>query len=329
MRERERGFIGSIRRSVHNRNKSLIKGIGDDCAIIAYTGKTDLIITTDSLCEGTHFSRKYFRPWEIGARAAAVNISDICAMGGVPKYALTSIGFYKKEKQGFIDSIYRGLIDYAENYGIDIIGGDTVGSRELFLTITVLGEVEKDRVMTRSGALAGDRVFTTGLLGDSYAGLRVLRAKGRKNIMPYEYLPVKKHILPAPRYMEGRLLSESGLVNSCIDISDGLVNDIANIASESGRGAEIFTDRLPVSVSAGRTAAHFRDRAADYALYGGEDYELLFTVSPGNTGKLLEFVSAAGMPVFEVGRITAKRGIYLVSNGKKRKETFKKTWDHF
>jgi thiamine-monophosphate kinase len=326
---RERDFIDNIRKSVHYRNKSLIKGIGDDCAIIDYTKQTYLIITTDSLCEGTHFNRNYFKPWEIGARSMAVNISDICAMGGVPRYSLVGIGFNKREKQKFIDSIYRGLIDYAENYGIDIIGGDTVGSRGLFLSVTIVGEVEKNRVMTRAGARAGDRIFTTGLLGDSYAGLKVLLARGRENTMPYEYLPVKKHILPLPKYVEGRLLSQSGFVNSCIDISDGLINDTANIASESGKGAEIFTDRLPISLSAAKIAAHFRDKAVDYALYGGEDFELLFTVSPLNVDKLIKFASTAGMPVFEVGRMTAKRGIYLVSNGKKRKETFRKIWDHF
>jgi thiamine-monophosphate kinase len=326
---RERDFLSGIRAAVRNTNKPLVKGIGDDCAIIDYTKKTYLILTVDALAENTHFNRRYFRAWEIGARAMAVNISDICAMGGVPRYALVSIGFSKREKQTFIDTVYRGLIDYAENYGIDIIGGDTVGAHDLFLSVTLAGEVEKERVMRRDGARPGDAIFTTGFLGDSYAGLRVLSKRGRRDIKPYEYMPVKKHILPLPRYMEGRILSESGLVSACIDISDGLVLDALNIAEESGLGAEIWADRLPVSYSAAKIAGRFGDDPRDYALYGGEDYELLFTVAGRNLRKFERVAAVAGLPVFEVGRMTAKKGVYVVKNGKKGKADLKKVWDHF
>jgi thiamine-monophosphate kinase len=273
---REQDFISRIRTAVHTRNKPLIKGIGDDCAVIDYTKQTFLLLTADSLAEGVHFKRKYFRPAEIGARAMAVNISDICAMGGVPRYALVSVGFDKKEKQPFIDAVYKGMLDYAENYGIDIIGGDTIGSKSFFLSITLIGEIEKKRVMLRGGARAGDSIYVTGLLGDSYAGLKVLNKKSRDNLKPFEYLPVKKHILPLPRYMEGRMLSQSGLVNACIDISDGLAIDAGNIAAESGKGAVIYWDRLPVSVSAQKVASGFgalRRRGLRTAVYSGQKQE--------------------------------------------------------
>jgi thiamine-monophosphate kinase len=327
---REYNFIKSIlKKTGPTRNRGIIKGIGDDCAIIEYTPKKVLVLTSDSLVENVHFSRKYFSPWEIGARAMAVNISDICAMAGIPKYALVNIGFNKKEKQSYIDAVYDGLIHYAKNYGIDIIGGDTVAARDVFLSVTLAGEAEKNRVLRRNGAKNGDILFTTGLLGDSYAGLKVLTSRGAKRLKPYEYLPVKKHIVPLPRYMEGRLLAESGCVTSCIDISDGLVNDSLNIARESKKGILINMGCVPVSHSASIIASEYGEKPLDYALYGGEDFELLFTVAAGKKKKFLKFMAAAGVSVFEIGYVTAGSGVKIERNGVIKKADLKKVWNHF
>lgn len=327
---RERDFIKKIRNNLRGRaGAKAIMEIGDDCAIIEYTKKTCILLTVDSLVEGTHFSRKYFTPREIGARAMAVNISDICAMGGIPKYALVAVGFPGKEKQAYVDAVYSGLAGYAENYGVRIIGGDTVGSPIMFLSVTLTGEAEKKSVLTRGGAGAGDIMYVTGLLGDSCAGLKVLQKKGRERLKPWEYLPVKKHIVPLPRYMEGRMLSLSGCVSSCIDISDGLINDALNIAEESGKGAVINADMLPVSHSASMVAARMKDSAADYALYGGEDYELLFTVPAAKNKRFQKFMAAAGVKVFEVGRITAGRGVKIERNGRLKKADLTRVWNHF
>jgi thiamine-monophosphate kinase len=327
---REHNFIKSISKNAYPPfNPGIIKAIGDDCAIIEYTKKSVLLFTTDSLVENVHFRRKYFNPWEIGAKAMAVNISDICAMGGIPKFALVNIGFNKKEKQPYIDSIYSGLMHYAKNYGIDIIGGDTVGSRDIFLSITVIGEADKKRVLRRDGAEKGDALFTTGLLGDSYAGLKVLEKKSRDRLKPHEYLPVKKHIVPLPRYMEGRLLALSGCVTACIDLSDGLVNDSLHIAEESKKGVIINAGRIPVSHSASMIAAQFRENPLDYALYGGEDYELLFTVAARKKKKFLKFMAASGVSVFEIGAITGGNGVKIMRNGAARKADQKKIWNHF
>lgn len=327
---REHNFIKTISKKAYPFfNRGIIKGIGDDCAILEYTRAEYLIITTDSLVENTHFSTEYFLPAEIGARAMAVNISDICAMGGVPRYALVNIGFNKKIKQAYIDSIYGGLMDYGENYGIDIIGGDTTGSGEIFLAITLVGTVEKKNVLRRDAAKPGDALFTTGLLGDSYAGLKVLEKKGRKSLSAHEYLPVKKHLMPVPRYMEARLLAESGCVTSCIDLSDGLVNDSLQISKQSKVQVTLDLSRLPVSYSAEKIASQYKADSMDYALYGGEDYELLFTVAAAKKNRFYSFMAAAGVSVFEIGSVSAGNGVKIRSAKSVKKANLRKTWNHF
>jgi thiamine-monophosphate kinase len=327
---RELSFISKIRaRAARMPGSRVVKGIGDDCAVVLPEKGAKLLLTTDSLAEGTHFNRCYFKPWEIGARAMAVNISDICAMGGVPRYALVSIGFSKKEKQGFVDSVYEGLMRYAENYGIELIGGDTVGSSVFFLSVTLAGESKRGRLLMRDGAKKGDLLFTTGMLGDSYAGLLTLKRKGREKLSAFEYLPVKKHLVPLPRYMEGRLLAESGYVTSCIDISDGLVNDCMQLSRESGCGMIIEAQSVPVSHSAGMIAQSRRENAVDYALYGGEDFELLFTVPKSKEAHFMNFMSSSGVPVFCIGRVTGGRSVKIRRGKSLENPEEGRIWNHF
>jgi thiamine-monophosphate kinase len=325
---REFDFINRIKKSAGSCH-SVIRSIGDDCAIIPYNSDYDMLFTCDSLYEGVHFSKKYFLPWEIGARAMAVNLSDICAMGGVPLYALVSIGFPGREKQAYIDEIYRGITDYASDYGTDIIGGDTISADKIFLSITVIGRVERTKALRRDRAKSGDAVFTTGFLGDSFAGLKILSKKGRRRLKSYECTAVIKHKLPVPSYLEGRQLLESGCVNACMDISDGLVNDLTRICEESGKGAEIFADTLPVSYSCFEIAGQHGEDPVDYALYGGEDFELLFTVPQAKVNKFSRYAAGSGLIAFEVGRITSSKGIYIKKDGKKNREKYNKTWKHF
>jgi thiamine-monophosphate kinase len=228
-----------------------------------------------------------------------------------------------------MDTLYQGILDYAGNYCTDIIGGDITAAPVIMVTITVIGEVEKGEALRRDRARPGDMVFVTGNLGDSRAGLKILSKKTRARLSAAEYIPVKKHLVPQPAYMEGRVLLASKMVNACMDVSDGIVSDLARICEESSTGADIFVDKLPVSFSAGMTAAKYGEKAADYALYGGEDFVLLFTVAEKNAEKLLCYLGQNSIMVFEAGRITAKKGIRLVKNGKKTAETGKKAWNHF
>jgi len=329
---REFEFIKQIKKNIKYENPDIIKGIGDDCAIINFNKSKEkyLIITSDSLFENVHFNKDYFKPWEIGARSMAVNVSDICAMGGIPLYALVNIGYPGYIKQSYIDNMFNGINDFGGNYGVEIIGGDTISAGKIFLSITLIGEVEKGRILRRDAACAGDSIFITGTLGDSYAGFRILaNKKNQRELSDTDYLLIKKHILPTPRYVEGRLLAESGLLNSCIDVSDGIISDITRISEESNLGAEIYAQMMPISTSTYITAKKLKNDPIDYALYGGEDYELLFTVNLKNKNILIKFADENNIDITEIGKITARKGIYVVKNGNKKKENYKKVWKHF
>jgi thiamine-monophosphate kinase len=326
---REFDLIDRVKKMTRHTVNPVIRSIGDDCAILPFNNTFDMLMTADSLYEGVHFDTGYFKPWEIGARAIAMNISDICAMGGIPMYCLISMGFPGSTTQRYIDSLYSGINGYTQNYSVDIIGGDTISAPGLFLSVTLTGRVEKGRALRRDKASPGDVIFTTGFLGDSFAGLKVLQKKGRKGHEPYEAMPVKKHLLPVPGYLEGRLLLESGCVSACMDISDGLISDITRICEESGAGAVIEADDLPVSYSTAMIARGNRQDPVDYALYGGEDLELLFTVPQSKLGKFASFCSGNSLPVFRAGVMTRKKGVFIDRNGRKTKETYKKVWNHF
>jgi len=202
---REFEFINRIKTATNNSYNSIIKSIGDDCAILHYSKSMDMLITTDTICEGVHFSSKYFKANEIGARAFAVSVSDICAMGGNPLYALVNIAFPKKTPQKYIDTIFKGLLAEAAKYKTDIIGGDTISSAQIVITVTVIGKVEKGKALLRKHAKPGDTLYVTGTLGDSFAGLQILSKKKRSKLLPNELIPVNKHIAPRPNYLEGRL----------------------------------------------------------------------------------------------------------------------------
>ncbi|MBN2754194.1 MAG: thiamine-monophosphate kinase, partial [Candidatus Goldbacteria bacterium] len=183
--------------------------------------------------------------------------------------------------------------------------------------------------LLRSGARTGDRIFVTGCLGSAAAGLRILEKKGNTKIKDNERELVKKFISPRPRFEYGRLLLMSKCVSSCMDISDGLISDISRICEESGAGARIDADALPVSTSLAAYAVKTKIPAADYALYGGEDYELLFTVPENKVKKFAEFMAGYGVVFFQVGIMLSKKGIYVKKGYKTVKETFVKTWNHF
>lgn len=322
-------LIEFIKKNVKINSRSVKKGIGDDCAVLNYDKKKYLIITSDSLYEDVHFKKNFLKPEQIGEKTALVNISDILAMGGVPFAALVNIGFNRKEKFEFIKNILKSLINCFEKHNIQIIGGDTITSDKLFISITLLGFVNKKFIMLRDGAKEGDLIFTTGNLGDSYAGFKLLYFKKQKKYLNYEKKLIKKHISPLLRKKESQVLSESGFVSSCMDISDGLISDISRIAEASRVGAEIFVDYLPVSDEAKKIAEKFNENYNDYALYGGEDYELLFTVDCKNEKNFYDYIKKKKIKVYKIGKIIKDKKIYKITDNKKIKEDYKKVWKHF
>ena len=269
----EFNLINRISANLGSPSRYVIAGIGDDSAVLHSSGNRLQLVTTDMLVEGVHFRASTASPFQIGWKSLAANISDIAAMGGEPTYAFVSIGLPKDTDVEFVDDIYSGMKEIAEQYSVDIVGGDTVSSPEIIINISLLGEVEPENCILRSGAEVGDAVFVTGDLGGSSAGLEILERK-----LPLD--KKEKHLMPIPRVHEGRLLAKSGCVTAMIDISDGLASEIHHICKQSGTGAEIFMKYIPLSDNVPIVAEYTGKDPYHFALYGGEDYELLFTCKP-------------------------------------------------
>jgi len=281
-------------------DKKLILGIGDDAAAWR-TGTATQLVTTDSLFQDVHFSLGT-TSWEaLGAKALAVNLSDIAAMGGVPEYAVVSLALPGDTEAEDVTALYRGMIELAGQFGVAIIGGDTCRAPLVSITITVLGSAvnQEKKILTRSAARPGDRIAVTGHLGAAAAGLEMLT--GELRFDPEAAAQLRGVFLhPVPRIAEGKLLGGQG-VKAAIDISDGLVADLAHVCRASRVGARVEAERVPVHPA---VKANFGDRSLELALGGGEDYELLFTAGAGTMAKVKETVSC---PVTVIGEVVADR----------------------
>ncbi|MEW6555773.1 MAG: thiamine-phosphate kinase [Elusimicrobiota bacterium] len=305
----EFGLIEKIRKkklSSGTHNDNVIVSIGDDCAVIKSKNE-NLLFTTDTLVENIHFSQKYYSFFDIGYKALSVNLSDIAAMGGVPLYCLVTVGLPPSVKVAGIDALYKGLKKLATEFNVDIIGGDTVKSPAcIIISITLIGKQNYGAGILRSGAKPGDIIFTTGTFGDSAAGLYLLQ----KKFKGYEELK-KKHLRPYPKVKEGLFIAKSGFATAMIDSSDGFDKSVRFICQESKVGCEIYLDKIPVSTSLNAFTSHFTLHTSHFVLFGGEEYELLFTVSPSKKSYFCK-------RFYEVGKITKNRKIiYLDSNNKK------------
>lgn len=274
----EFGLIERIKTKFADSNNNISIGIGDDACLIKPTVKKDILVTTDILLEGIHFDLSYTSFYQLGYKGLSVNISDIAAMGGLPRYLLISIGIPSNIETKDIDELYEGIYELTKDADIYIVGGDTVRSKgSLFLSLTLIGEIEHNRAISRSGAKTGDKIFVTGRTGDSRAGLEILQGKAAMRRSWSKSL-VGRHLCPVPRLLEGRMLASERLASSMIDISDGLIADLNQICKESNTGALIYLDRLPVSKELYEYTKETGGNPIEYALNGGEDYELLFTV---------------------------------------------------
>jgi thiamine-monophosphate kinase len=280
--------------------QNLLIGIGDDAAAWRGDASTQLI-TVDSFIQDEHFSLA-ITPWqEVGWKALAVNLSDIAAMGGVPRYAVVSLALPGDTEVDNVTALYQGMTKLAQEFGVAIVGGDISRAPQVALNITVLGSTQ-DRdgnMLTRSGAKPGDRIAVTGSLGAASAGWEMLSGKLRFDNETSARLK-QAFLHPHPRVTEGRLLLEQG-VKTAIDISDGLVSDLGHICQSSQLGARLEVDAVPVDPA---VRAGFGDRALELALSGGEDYELLFTASAeviSKIGKIAKF------PITVIGNMVADK----------------------
>ncbi len=297
-------------------SSAVIRGIGDDAAVIQ-SGKSEcLLVTTDMLTEGVHFRREYTSPYFLGRKSLAVNLSDIAAMGGEPRCHVVSLAVPPGFPLRYVKDLYRGMDSLAGQFGSDLVGGDTVAAPEgLSLSITAIGTARTDRVVYRNGARPGDLVYVSGAVGDSFLGLQMLqitRQASRKNAL------VKKHLDPLPRIELGRDLARRGLASAMIDISDGLVADLRHVLEQSGAGAAIEAALLPLSKSYRKYCTSLSGDLYSPALCGGEDYELLFTVRPGDAKKIARLAGKHGVSLTCIGEITPQAGTVTVLNERGR-----------
>ncbi|MBI5843761.1 MAG: thiamine-phosphate kinase [Deltaproteobacteria bacterium] len=314
------------------KGEGLVKGSGDDCAVFDLPEGFSVVATCDSLVEGVHFLSDS-DPFLVGRKAVAVNISDVAAMGAIPAFLLVSLALPEKTPVAFMESLSRGMAFEAQRYGAAIIGGNMAKSPQgVIIDITCLGRIEKGKALYRRGAREGDLVAVTGTLGDSAAGLLLLKNPDFKIDENIRLRLAAAHATPAPRVEEGRFLSASGMVSSSIDVSDGLVADLGHILEQSGRGADIFIDRLPISHELVQAAQALGKDPVNLALYGGEDYELCFTLPETEFQLLREKFSGSSLaPISAIGRITGQRDeIRLIdSHGIIKAAENDRGWDHF
>lgn len=299
-------FIEGIRRMFPSPQG--VTGIGDDCAVITQNGGMETLVSTDMLVEGTHFLMNDISPYNLGWKAAAASFSDIAAMGATPTGSFLAVALPRDLPSGWEDEFLRGYREISDTYGFPLLGGDTCASKgPVCVCVTVLGSAPAGKSRRRNVAVPGDLVCVTGTLGDSAAGLEVILKGLERN--ENELQLIDRHYLPHPRIAEGKALAGVDGVHAMIDISDGIGSDLCHIIEESGTGAEIDLGSIPLSKSLLQFCeAHHLD-PYDFAISGGEDYELLFTVSP-LAEPLLE------VPHSVIGRITT--GSSLIWKGSDR-----------
>jgi len=290
-------FIQRISKDIKLSSR-VIKGIGDDAAVLRHKRNKYLLFTTDMILEGRHFNKGDDAEL-VGRKAMSCNISDIAAMGGMPKFAVISIGFGGSLDLKYADGLYKGIRDAARRFNIDLVGGDTIGSEKIIVNIALTGEVEKKNLILRSGARENDVIFITGDIGGSIK---------------------LKHLNFTPRLKEARFAVKNFKIHSMIDVSDGLLADMGHVLEESGKGAVIYEKCVPVS----KDAANF-----DSAVKDGEDFELIFTLPERNADRL-ESIWPFKTGLSRIGHIcNARKGFWLVRKSGKSEKIKPAGFTHF
>ena len=325
----ELDLIKGLAKRFSCKGPDVLKGIGDDCAVLK-SGSETLLLTTDILVEGIHFISNNLNPVSLARKLLAVNLSDIASMGGRAKAGLLTMALPPHTKIEFWESFSNALFEEFRRRDIDLLGGDTSSSPgPIVLNLILLGRAAPERILYRSGAVDGDLVFVSRPLGDAAAGL-VLQKQPDLEIddAVREYLGMA---LETPRAEEelGPLLAESRLVTSMIDVSDGLSTDLGHLAEASNLGAEIFGENLPFSKEARLLAERLAISPAQWALFGGEDYALLFTVQPSNVEKLLGLIrKRLHREIWPIARMKAEPGLTYLAEGKSRSLS-SRGYEHF
>ncbi|WP_194774279.1 thiamine-phosphate kinase [Pararhodonellum marinum] len=330
----EFGLIEHLKRGVNVKQSSTLLGIGDDAAVLA-AGDHVKVVTTDMLLEGVHFDLAYAPLHHLGFKAVAVNVSDVAAMNAIPKQITVSLALSNRFSVEAVDALYAGVSVACEHYGVDLIGGDTTASRSgLVISITAIGEGQKETLAYRSGAKVNDIICATGDLGAALVGLQILEREkqvylANPNMKPqldkYPYV-TRRQLKPDARMDIIHEFKEIGLVpTSMIDISDGLASELFHLCKASEVGVTIYEDKLPIDKETYDTALELGLDPITCVLNGGEDYELLFTIAPKDYPKLEKHPD-----VHFIGHVTkAEEGKFLVTKSGTAVELKAQGWKHF
>jgi len=325
----EFGLIDRVKEAIGSPGAGVVVGIGDDVAVLRARGDKYLLATCDIQVEGTHFLKEAISPYQLGRKAAAINISDIAAMGGVPTYLLVSLALPKETPVEYVDGLYEGLREETELAGVEIVGGNMSHSPQIMVDIFLLGEVEAEHLLLRSGARVGDRVLVTGSVGDSGAGLALLLDPTRDRSGEEAREVLKAHLTPTPRLKEGKAIARARIATSMIDVSDGTVSDVGHICEASGVGVRLWADALPISPATRAVAEALGKDPLEWALHGGEDYELIFTAPADKAGELAALVEEeTTTSVTIIGEII-EEGMNLVPPSGESLPLEPRGWDHF
>jgi thiamine-monophosphate kinase len=327
----EFGLIDRISAMLPEHGAGVIKGIGDDVAVLDTSGPEYLLATCDIQVEGVHFLREAITAYQLGRKVAAINVSDIAAAGGEPRWGLVSLAVPGEMEVEYVEELYRGMREQMQSAGASIAGGNLSRMQSIVVVdFTLLGVVAPERLILRSTARVGDAILLTGRSGESRAGLELIRRPELAVSSSTRQRLIERHLCPQPRLAEGRVLARSGLVTARLDVSDGVIGDLSHICTASGRGAEIETSAVEISPELRQAAREAGAEPLEWALTGGEDYELLFTAAPEAVAKLQRRVlEETGTVCAQIGRITEGTGVSARFAEGARRVWATGGWDHF
>ena len=328
-------LIRALQRRYRSDGPGVLRGIGDDAAVIASNPRRSHLFTTDLLAEGIHFDLATATFVDVGFRAATANLSDIAAMGGTPEYILVSLAMPQSASKVQVEQLYRGLMTACRPHGVRLIGGDISASAAgWFLNITLVGSCSPRDVLLRNGSKPGDNLYVTGTLGDSGAGLQLLQNGHRRSrsfiSFRHRRLLVARHLRPTARIREGCWLARGRWATSAIDISDGLSGDLRHLCDESQVGVDLDLSMLPITPACRAYALGLKQDPAMLALAGGEDYELLFTVPSRRSARFERATRAHRIRVTRVGRMLPRgRGLHMIMPSGRRQPLPLVSYEHF
>lgn len=322
-------IIQTIKETLGKTSSNVILGIGDDAAVLEFPERSKLVATVDSMVEGVHFDLNYMTANELGHKALAVSLSDCAAMGAEPLYALVSLGLKQELGEHFIVGLYEGMKSLAKKHKVQIVGGNIVQSpTALLVDVTVVGCC-KSNFFSRKEARVGDIIAVTGSLGGSAAGLHCLRTLGREKLHSMQEI-VKCHLRPVPRINEALALNKLEAVTAAIDLSDGLSSELHHIALQSKVGMAIEQAKIPIDQTTIEAAKFTQCSANVWALYGGEDYELLVTIDKYKFKEAQRLMKKFKVPLTAIGEVTKyNQGVQIKTEANEWAELKPRGWNHF